>query len=45
MIKVIEESNNLKFEEKVNELLERGYRICDARCGKKYSAILTKTSK
>ena len=42
MIKVIEESNNKIFEIKVNELLSKGYRISDARCGKSYSAILIK---
>lgn len=45
MIKVIEESNNNKFETKVNELLNDGYHIGDARCGKKYTAILIKRDK
>ena len=42
MVKVVEESNNEIFEIKVNELLSKGYRISDSRCGKKYAAILIK---
>lgn len=45
MIKVIEESNNKIFEIMVNECLNKGYRISDAKCGKKYTAILIKRSK
>ena len=45
MVKVIEETNNKIFEIKVNEFLNKGYRISDARCGKKYTAILIKRSK
>ncbi len=37
---VVEEKSSNEFQYEVNKLLAEGYRIMNANCGEKYSAIL-----